>query len=263
MSDDNGKTVVIRREGPVVRVILNRPDKYNAFDLAMAKEFGSHMQALAEDESVRGIVITGEGKAFCAGGDLSWAVGHAKGQSAALSQLAGRFHQAILEIRRMAKPVIAAINGVAAGGGFSLALGCDFRVMATSATLIQGFTSRGLTIDSGGTFALTRLVGLARAMEVAAFDRPIPSDQAWAWGLATKVVEDGKVVDAAVDMAQELSRNSLHAYGWTKQLLMDSLNTPLEAHLERERAGIAACAAHPDGIEGLAAFLEKRKPQFS
>jgi len=263
MSEENAKTVVIRREGPIVRVVLNRPDVYNAFDLAMAKNFGAHMQSLAEDDSVRGIVISGEGKAFCAGGDLRWASEHPKGQAAALSRLAARFHQAMLEIRRMAKPVIAAINGVAAGGGFSLALGCDFRVMANSAQLVQGFTSRGLTIDTGGTFALTRLIGLARAMEVAGFDRPIPSDQAWAWGLVTKVAEDGKEVEAALDMAQELARNSMHAYGWTKQLLLDSFNTPLEAHLERERAGIAACAAHPDGQEGLKAFLEKRKPQFS
>lgn len=256
-------TIKIRREGPVVKVILDRPELYNAFDLSMAKSFGAHMASLAEDESVRGIIITGEGKAFCAGGDLKWATKHQKGSPASLNQLAGRFHQAILEIRRMAKPVIAAINGVAAGGGFSLALGCDFRVMATSAILQQGFTSRGLSIDSGGTFALARLIGFARAMEVAGFDRPIPSDQAWAWGLVTKVVEDDRVVDAAVDMAQELARNSMHAYGWTKQLLTDAFNTPLEAHLERERAGIAACAAHPDGQEGLQAFLDKRKPQFS
>ena len=256
-------TIKVRREGPVVRVLLNRPDLYNAFDLSMAKSFAAHIQSLAEDESVRGIVISGEGKAFCAGGDLKWAMAYPKGAPAALNQLAARFHQAILEIRRMGKPVIAAINGVAAGGGFSLTLACDFRVMATSATLRQGFSSRGLSIDSGGTFALARLIGLSRAMEVAGFDRVIPSDQAWAWGLVTKVAEDDHVVEAAVDMAQELARVSLHAYGWNKHLLVDSFNSPLEAHLERERAGIAACAAHPDGQEGLQAFLDKRKPQFS
>lgn len=256
-------TVQIRREGPVVKVTLHRPELYNAFDLHMAKEFAAHMQSLGEDDSVRGIVITGEGKAFCAGGDLKWAIAHPKGAPAALSQLAARFHQAILEIRRMAKPVIAAINGVAAGGGFSLALACDFRVMASGAQLVQGFTSRGLSIDSGGTFSLARLIGFARALEIAAFDRPIPSDQAWALGLVTKVVDDDRTVDAAVDMAQELARNSLHSYGWTKQLLTDAFSTPLEAHLERERAGVAACAAHPDGQEGLRAFVEKRKPQFS
>lgn len=256
-------TIKIRREGTVVKLLLNRPEAYNALDHETIRSLTAHIASLAEDDAVRGIVISGEGKAFCAGGDLKWAQRSPKGAPAAFHHLAGRFHQAIVEIRRMAKPVVAAINGVAAGGGFSLALACDFRVMGHSATLQQAYTTRGLSIDGGGTFTLPRLVGVARALEIAAFDRPIPADQAWAWGLATKVVDDNQVVSEAVNLAQELARNSLNSYGWSKQLLNDSFNTPLEAHLERERAAISACAAHPDGQEGLRAFLEKRKPQFS
>ncbi len=254
--------IKVRREGQIVKVLLNRPEAYNALDPELIRSFTAYMVSLAEDESVRGVVISGEGKAFCAGGDLKWATSFPKGVPAAFHQLAGRFHQGILEIRRMAKPVIAAVNGVAAGAGFSLALACDFRVMARSASFKQAYTSAGLSIDGGGTFTLPRLVGLARALEVAAFDRPIPADQAWAWGLVTKVVDDGHAVDEAVNMAQELARISMNSFGWSKQLLTDSFNTPFEAHIERERAGISACAAHPDGQEGIKAFVEKRKPTF-
>jgi 2-(1,2-epoxy-1,2-dihydrophenyl)acetyl-CoA isomerase len=162
----------------------------------------------------------------------------------------------------MNKPVIAAVNGIAAGGGFSLALACDFRIMDKSAVLRQAYTSNGLSIDGGGTFTLPRLVGLARALEIVAFDRPISSQQALAWGLATKVVEDGHSVKEAVEMACELAGGSLNSFGWSKQLLTDSFDTAFEAQLERERAGLRSCAAHPDGKEGLQAFVEKRKPAF-
>jgi 2-(1,2-epoxy-1,2-dihydrophenyl)acetyl-CoA isomerase len=162
----------------------------------------------------------------------------------------------------MSKPVIAAVNGIAAGGGFSLALACDFRVMDESAILRQAYTSNGLCIDGGGTFMLPRLVGLARALEIVAFDKPISSEQALAWGLTTKVVEDRRSVEAAVEMAHELASGSLNSFGWSKQLLTDSFNMAFEAQIERERAGLCNCAAHPDGKEGLQAFVEKRRPVF-
>jgi 2-(1,2-epoxy-1,2-dihydrophenyl)acetyl-CoA isomerase len=163
----------------------------------------------------------------------------------------------------MSKPVIAAVNGVAAGGGFSLALACDFRVMAKSAMLRQAYTSSGLCIDGGGTFTLPRLVGLAHALEIVAFDKPISSEQALSWGLVTKVVEDGRAVEEASKMAHELAKISLHSFGWCKALLTDSFNAAFETHIERERLGLSTCAAHPDGQEGLKAFSEKRKPVFN
>jgi 2-(1,2-epoxy-1,2-dihydrophenyl)acetyl-CoA isomerase len=173
-----------------------------------------YLISLAMDDSVSVLIISGEGKAFCAGGDLRWALDFPGGLAAAFHELAARYHQAIMEIVRMRKPVIAAINGIAAGGGFSLALACDFRVMAQSAKLRQGYTSNGLCIDGGGTFTLPRIVGLARAMEIVAFDKPISSGQALAWGLVTKVVEDGKVLEEAWKMAGELAERSLHSFGW-------------------------------------------------
>jgi len=256
------QSITVRMEGHVAVLTLNRPAAFNAFDSDMLNAFATELTTLASDPKVRGIVITGEGKAFCAGGDLKWALSYPRGAPAAFHELAARFHLGIIEIRRMSKPVIAAINGAAAGGGFSLALACDFRVMAESAVLKQAYTSSGLSMDGGGSFTLPRLVGFARALEIAAFDPPISATQALSWGLVTRVVKDGTALTAAIDMARELSSNSLHSFGLSKQLLMDSFDTPFETHIERERAALSGCAAHPEGQEGLKAFSEKRKPKF-
>lgn len=256
-------TVVVQQNGNIAKVLLNRPEAYNAFNYDLITDLAENLIALATDSTIRGVVISGEGKAFSAGGDLRWAVAYSGGRvGAAFHALASRFHAAILEIRHMKKPVIAAVNGVAAGGGFSLALACDFRVMSRSATLRQAYTSSGLSIDGGGTFSLPRLVGFARALEITAFDEPIGAEQALAWGLATKVVEDGQALAEAVKMAQRLAATSLSSFAMSKQLLNSSFDTPLETQLEREREGLAHCASQPDGIEGLKAFVEKRKPSF-
>jgi len=254
--------IAMTQDEGIAKLILNRPAVFNAFDHDMVEHFARHVVMLAVDDNVRGVVISGEGKGFCAGGDLGWISEFLLGPSGAFHKLSASFHQAILEIRRMPKPVIAAINGIAAGGGFSLALACDFRVMARSATLRQAYTSNGLCIDGGGTFMLPRIVGLARALEIAGFDAPISSEQALTWGLVTKVVDDGRSLEEAVSMAHELSNHSLHSFGWSKQLLTDSFNNAFETHIERERLGLCSCAEHPDGKEGIQAFVDKRKPVF-
>ena len=246
----------------VAQIALNRPEAYNAFNYELVSQLADRLATLAGDDNVRGVVITGKGKAFCAGGDLKWALGAGGRPGAAFHRLAAQFHLAVLEIRRMNKPVVAAINGVAAGGGFSLALACDFRVMNKSAILRQAYTSNGLCLDGGGSFTLPRLVGYARALEIAAFDEPISSEQALSWGLVTKVVEDGQALNEATTMAQLLSRRALNSFAWSKKLLTDAFNTSFETHLESERAALEACADHPDGREGLTAFSEKRKPQY-
>jgi 2-(1,2-epoxy-1,2-dihydrophenyl)acetyl-CoA isomerase len=168
-----------------------------------------------------------------------------------------------MEIRRMRKPVVAAVNGVAAGGGFSLALACDFRVMAKSAVLRQAYTYYGLSIDGGGTFILPKLVGLARALEIAAFDRPISAELALKWGLVTGIVEDGQALEEATKLAQELAQGPVHSFGYSKRLFMDSFSNSFEAHLEFERVALSSCAGHAEGEEGITAFIEKRKPVFN
>ncbi|MEJ2284059.1 MAG: enoyl-CoA hydratase-related protein [Desulfobacterales bacterium] len=255
--------IEFKQHDTIAQVALNRPGAFNSFNYELVSQLADQLTALAVDGSVRGVIITGKGQAFCAGGDLKWALKHPDGPAAAFHILAARFHLAILEIRRMKKPVVAAINGVAAGGGFSLALACDFRVMDESAVLNQAYTSAGLCIDGGGTFTLPRLVGYARALEIAAFDKPISSSRAFEWGLVTKVAAAGQALNEATTMTQDLSRRSLNSFAWTKKLITDSYNTPFETQIENERAALEACADHPNGREGLTAFSEKRKPNFA
>jgi 2-(1,2-epoxy-1,2-dihydrophenyl)acetyl-CoA isomerase len=254
--------ILTQRHGNILEVTLNRPEAYNALNLEMMTGLAQALAGGARDDSITGVLITGKGKAFCSGGDLKWISQQNEAAGSVLHRLAPQFHLSILEIRRMEKPVVAAINGIAAGGGFSLALACDFRVIARSASLRQAYTSSGLSIDGGGSFALPRLVGLARAMQIMAFDEPIPAAQALEWGMVTTVVPDDEVLSESVALLTRLSTTSLHSFAWSKKLLTDSFDTNLEAQLERERQGISECAAHPDGQEGLRAFAEKRKPTF-
>jgi 2-(1,2-epoxy-1,2-dihydrophenyl)acetyl-CoA isomerase len=254
--------VLITRHGEILEVTLNRPEAYNALDLDTIMMLGHTLSSAARDDAVRGVMITGNGKAFCAGGDLKWISQQPGDYGSTLHRLAPQFHLAITEIRHMPKPVVAAINGIAAGGGFSLALACDFRVMAESTTLRQAYTSSGLSIDGGGTFSLPRIVGLARAMEIAAFDQPVSSAQALEWGLVTKVVPDSQVQKEALLMLEGLAKSALHSFAWSKRLLTESFTNSLETQLELERQGISDCAGHPNGREGIRAFIEKRTPVF-
>jgi 2-(1,2-epoxy-1,2-dihydrophenyl)acetyl-CoA isomerase len=252
----------LERYDAIAEIVLNRPEAYNAFNYELVSQLANRLTTLAGEDDVKGVVITGKGQAFCAGGDLKWTLGYPAGPEAGFHTLASQFHLAVLEIRRMKKPVVAAVNGVAAGGGFSLALACDFRVMEKSAVLRQAYTSNGLCIDGGGTFTLPRLVGYARALEIAAFDEPISADQALTWGLVTKVVEDGEAPAEAKAMIRLLAQRALNSYAWSKKLITDAFNTSFESQLELERSALEACAKHPEGREGLTAFAEKRKPNF-
>ena len=246
----------------IARITLNRPKAYNAFSLDMIQLLSERLIELAMNKNAAGVIITGEGKAFCAGADLKWLSGFGKSYGEALHELSARYHQAILEIRRMPKPVVTAINGIAAGGGFSMALACDFRIMEVSAILQQAYTTNGLSIDGGGTFTLPRLVGLARAMEIAAFDRPISSKQALSWGLVTEVAEDGQAVKRAIELINKMIKIPLSSFAACKKLITDSFHTSFETQLEKERNTLSWCADHPNGQEGIKAFLEKRKPEF-
>ena len=254
--------VLTQQHGNILQITLNRPDVYNALNLGMMKMLGETLSYAATNDAIKGVLLTGKGKAFCSGGDLKSISEQAEEAASVLHRLAPQFHLSITEIRRMEKPVVAAINGIAAGGGFSLALACDFRVMGQSVILRQAYTSSGLSMDGGGTFALPRLVGLGRAMEIMAFDNPISSAQALEWGLVTKVVPDDQVLPDTLIMLEALTKGALQSFTWSKKLMTHSFNNTLETQLELERQGIRDCAAHPNGQEGINAFLEKRKPSF-
>ncbi|HEX9353286.1 MAG TPA: enoyl-CoA hydratase-related protein [Streptosporangiaceae bacterium] len=168
----------------------------------------------------------------------------------------------MLEIHRTGEPVITAVNGVAAGAGFSLALACDFRILDETATLRQAYTTAGLSIDGGGTSKLPRLVGLARALEIATFDEPIDAKHAASAGLATSIARAGGALADARALAGQLQARSQASFASSKRLLRRSTETPLEVQLEHERAGIVACAQTAEGAEGISAFTGKRTPDF-
>lgn len=254
--------VLTEQHDNILQITLNRPEAYNAMNLDLMRLLGEALARAAADPSVEGVLLTGNGKAFCSGGDLKWISQQTEPAGSVLYRLAPQFHLSITEIRRMEKPVVAALNGIAAGGGFSLALACDFRVMAESAVLRQAYTSSGLSIDGGGSFSLPRLVGFARAMEIMTFDRPISSAQALEWGLVTRVVPDDQVLSEARALLRTITQGALHSFSWSKKLLTDSFHNTLETQLELERQGISDCGAHPNGQEGIRAFVEKRKPSF-
>jgi 2-(1,2-epoxy-1,2-dihydrophenyl)acetyl-CoA isomerase len=255
--------VKLEIESGIGLITLNRPESFNAFHAPMIGNLAEKLMSLRSHTEVVGIVLTGAGKAFCAGADLKWLSTSGVPAGAAFHAIAAAYHQAIVEIRRMPKPVVAAVNGLAAGGGFSMALACDFRVMDQSAILRQAYTRNGLSVDGGGTYTLPRLVGLARAMEILVFDRPISAEQALAWGLVTEVVEKGQAVNRAMAMIQEIAKLPLSSFLASKQLLTDSFHNPFEHQLEREREFLAWCADHPNGREGVKAFLEKRTPVYN
>lgn len=250
-------------ENKIAFVFFNRPEIYNPLDLPTARELYSILHKISDDDNVNAVIISGRGKAFSAGGDIKRALKHAEGAATAFHEMAINVHPCIMEIKKMKKPVIAAINGVAAGGGFSLSLAADFRVMDENAILKLGFTSNALGIDAAGTYNLPRLVGQAKALEIATFDEPISAQEALKLGLVTSVANSGEVMDDAKKLVMKIFEKSLHTFGWSKQLINSSFENTIETQMEREHQGLVDCVSHPDGHEGLHAFVEKRKPKYN
>jgi 2-(1,2-epoxy-1,2-dihydrophenyl)acetyl-CoA isomerase len=260
MSDD---AVIISRKGDIATLRLNRPAKYNALNQDLLERLHGAATELAFDDDVRAVVLTGEGKAFCAGGDLKEINEDEPDQPGrAFWRLAGRFHEAVKELRAMAKPTIAAINGPAAGGGFSLALACDLRVMSDAAFLKIGYVANGLSIDGGGSFSLPRLVGMGRAMEIAFLDEKISAERALEIGLVNRVAAADELDEAAHELANRLAEMPTGALGRAKRLFNASFQNTLERQLELEREAIGEAGNSDEGREGMNAFLEKREPKY-
>ncbi len=255
--------VMVSRDGDIATVRLNRPNKYNALNQELLDTLHQEVAELAFDDQIRAVILTGEGKAFCAGGDLK-AINAAEPDypGRAFWRLAGRFHEAVKELRAMSKPIIAAINGPAAGGGFSLALACDMRVMADSAFLKIGYVENGLSIDGGGSFTLPRLVGLGRAIEIAFLDEKISAERALDIGLVNRVSGADELLDEARELGDRLAAMPIGALGRAKRLFNASFQNTLEHQLELEREAISEAGNSEEGREGMTAFFEKRKPQY-
>jgi 2-(1,2-epoxy-1,2-dihydrophenyl)acetyl-CoA isomerase len=245
-------------EGGVATVTLDRPDALNALTRASRRALLRDLRALADDASVRCVVLTGAGRAFCAGQDLR--------EPDALVDVDTMIRETYIPIVEtlvgMQKPVVAAINGAAAGAGLSLALACDLRYMADDAVLMMAFSNIGLVPDCGGTALLLRAVGHARAFELAATGRRVQAPEALALGLVQRVLRREEVLAAAQELARKLAARPTLALGWTKRLLRSAEQATLADVMELE-AQLQASAVHThDHAEGVAAFLEKREPRF-
>jgi 2-(1,2-epoxy-1,2-dihydrophenyl)acetyl-CoA isomerase len=250
--------VEVTRDGSVMTITLNRPDVLNAFNKAMHEALGAALKQ-ARDPEVRAVLVTGAGRGFCVGQDL----GEFREMPGDIGdRLRSTYHPNLLAIRALEKPVIAAVNGPAAGAGMSFACACDLRIAADSASFVPAFVNIGLVPDSGGTFFVTRILGYARAFEWLASGRKLTAAEAHAWGLVSEVVEADRLPARAAEIAGELAALPPLAVGMTKRLLDRAGASTLEEQLEREAQLQTAATKTEDFREGVTAFLEKRAPKF-
>jgi len=249
--------VEVTRDGAVQTITLNRPDVLNAFNRALHKALRAALKE-ATDPEVRAVVLTGAGRGFSAGQDLK-----EFGETPDISDaLRGSYHPNVLAIRALEKPVIAAVNGVCAGAGLSLACVCDFRIAADNASFVPGFIGIGLVPDAGGTYFLNRLLGASRAFEWMSSNRKLSAAEAQAWGLVSEVVAAYSLAARAAEVAATYAALPTRGIGMTKRLFDHADNATLEEQLELEAQLQAAATQTEDFQEGVAAFLEKRAPDF-
>jgi 2-(1,2-epoxy-1,2-dihydrophenyl)acetyl-CoA isomerase len=246
------------RDGAVLTITLNRPDVLNAFNTQMHRALAAALRD-ARDGGVRAVVITGAGRGFCVGQDLT-EFREAPGDIG--SRLRDNYHPNIRAIRALEKPVIAAVNGAAAGAGMSLACACDLRLAADSASFVPAFINIGLIPDSGGSYFVSRILGPARAFEWLASGKRLTAAEAHAWGLVSEVVELDALASRTAELAAQLAELPTRGVGMTKRLLDHAVTASLEEQLEREAQLQAAATQTEDFKEGVAAFLEKRPPRF-
>ena len=246
------------RAGAVLTITLNRPDVLNAFNADLHRALSAALTE-AQAEDVRAVVITGAGRGFCVGQDLT-EFRQAPGDIG--ERLRGNYHPNILALRTLEKPVLAAVNGPAAGAGLSFACACDLRLAAASATFVPAFINLGLVPDSGGTYFVRRLLGTARAFEWMTSGRRLGAAEALEWGLVSEVVEDEKLAERAAERAAELAGMPTRGIGLTKRLFDHAENATLEDQLELEAQLQIVATQTADFREGVAAFLEKREPRF-
>jgi 2-(1,2-epoxy-1,2-dihydrophenyl)acetyl-CoA isomerase len=251
--------VETQTDGGVMTITLNRPEVLNAFDSAMHEAFRAALEA-AQKPEVRAVVLTGAGRGFCVGQDLT-EFREAAGDIG--ERLRSTYNPNVLALRRLEKPVIAAVNGAAAGAGLSLACACDLRLAASSATFVPAFIGIGLVPDTGATYFVERLLGYSRAFEWLCSGRRLSAADAHAWGLVAEVVADGRLSARAAELAATLAALPTRALGMTKRLLERAALSSLDEQLELEAELQAEAARSEDFREGVKAFLEKREPRFT
>jgi 2-(1,2-epoxy-1,2-dihydrophenyl)acetyl-CoA isomerase len=241
-------------------ITLNRPERLNALTVEMADALSAAVDAAAADESCRALLLTGAGRAFCAGQDLTQIVGI---EPSGIGQLLDHYNPLIRKLRALPMPVVCAVNGVAAGAGANLALACDIVVAARGASFVQAFARIGLIPDCGGTWFLPRLVGMARARALALLADPVPAETAAEWGMIWQAVDDDRLMTEAHALAGRLAAAATHGLALAKRALDAAEGNDLDHQLVLERDLQEVAGASPDHAEGVQAFLEKRLPAFT
>jgi 2-(1,2-epoxy-1,2-dihydrophenyl)acetyl-CoA isomerase len=247
----------------VLQVILNRPDVLNSFNTEMARELRGAIEFAAGEPAVRAVLLTGAGRGFCAGQDLTEALPQGDGPMPDISEIVrNNYNPIIRAIRHLEKPVVCAVNGVAAGAGANLAFACDLTIAAEEASFVESFAKLGLIPDTSGTFFVPRLVGPQRATGMFFLGEKIPATKAKEWGLIWDVVPAAVLQDAALSLAAGLARQATRGFGLTKRAMNRSFGNDLDAQLEVEADAMQEAGRTADYAEGVRAFLEKRKPVY-
>jgi 2-(1,2-epoxy-1,2-dihydrophenyl)acetyl-CoA isomerase len=256
-------SILVSLDGGILSVTLNRPDKLNAFNPEMHQLLKAAFERARDEPAVRAVLLTGAGRAFCAGQDLSERNVAPDAAPIDLAVTIGSYYNPLVRrMRELPKPIVCAVNGVAAGAGANIALACDLVLAARSASFLQAFSRIGLLPDSGGTYFLPRLAGTARAMGLALLADKLSAEDAERWGLIWKVLDDAQLMQEALSVASTLAEGPTKAYGLIKKALYASSGNSLDAQLDLERDLQREAGLSEDYREGVAAFMQKRKPAF-
>ena len=263
MTDE--KILLTEKKNGVGIITLNRPDKLNAFNDELTFQLQDALKEMEKDKEVRAIILTGAGRGFCSGQDLqSRAIAQEVGHRTSLGgSIKRRYNPTVIKLRRMEKPIIAAVNGVAAGAGASMAFACDYRIVTDKTNFIQSFTKVGLIPDSGATFILPRLIGATKAFELMLSADKLPAEEALRLGVVNKVVAEADLMTEAMQLAEKLAAGPSKAFGLTKRAVNKAIFDDLEELLEYE-ANLQELAGRSDDFqEGVKAFVEKRTPNYT
>jgi 2-(1,2-epoxy-1,2-dihydrophenyl)acetyl-CoA isomerase len=258
----NFETLLFNVADGVATITINRPEAANAMSPAVARDLAEAALICDDDPAIRAVVVTGAGKMFCAGGDLGAFAAAGDGAKSLIKKMASELHVGLSRLARGNAPVIAAVNGTAAGAGFSLCMAADLAIAAESAVFTMAYTKAGLSPDGSSTFYMPRRIGDRRTRELMLTNRLLNAQEALDWGIVNKVVADDQVLDAAQALARELAAGPTLAYGAVKTLLNASFEQSLDSQMELESRAIADMSVTYDGQEGINAFLAKRKPAF-
>lgn len=257
------ETMTYQVEDHIAHIRLTRPEGANAVNVQFAKDLRAATLAAHYDDDVRVLLLSAEGKVFCAGGDLVEFNEAGERLPTVASDMLTDFHGAIYRMHRMTKPTIASIGGAAGGAGLSFACAFDLAIAAENAKFTMAYTNAGVTPDGTSTYFLARHVGLRRALDLTLTNRVLTAEEAESWGLVNRVVPKGEADDAALEMARMLTKGSAFALGNAKRLIYEGFDSPLEACGEREMHLITKSMGMHDGQEGIDAFVNKRTPQFN